>query len=53
MGSSNTNIKYLISKIETNKICYFPGETINGTAHLQAKPEFNQTECLFHKLLLN
>lgn len=52
MGSSNTNIKYLISKIETNKICYFPGETINGTAHLQAKPEFNQTEFTFPQAII-
>ena len=40
MGILNDCPKDLIFTINTNKICYFPGETINGTVFLQAKLGF-------------
>ena len=40
MGILDDCPKDLIFTINTNKICYFPGETINGTVFLQAKLGF-------------
>lgn len=44
MGNVSEISKDFILNINTDKICYFPGETIYGTIHLQAKPGFKHSE---------
>ena len=47
MGSSVPESKYnkfIDFSIKIEKICYFPGENINGTIYLMGKPGLNETQ---------